>query len=438
MSTIPLGRYRTRTKVGVALLAAALGTVAACSSSKSSSSSTTAAGAATTAAGSATTAAAPTTQGPPKTITVTLIGPFTGPFASSSASIQKVMGYVFDQVNAGTGAVKAPGFTFKLDTHDDGAVASKALDFARSALSNGSHIMNLIGHAEVDAVQPLTSAGQMVGTMEDPPDVDRDATKYPYSFDFYANDIDGITAQMRLASSKGLKKFAVLAGSGDQYQGYVDDVTKALPADAGASIVLTKRFDPTKSDFSSLVTQVQQSGADGVWFFATGSPVQSFFQAMQGANLSLPIFNAFGSLTCSACFALPKTFLSHVYVAFPKTSLLGSDGTPALKTYGDETTKLWQHFNANALTDKLSTGSAGLEDIAYGIVCAVVKAGGDDPKKLKEAFEGTAASGGVSFLDPTIKYSWSSTNHGGFMTDNVAAAVFGFNPTWPGFFQAAS
>jgi len=432
MSTILQGRFRRRAVAGTALSMAALLLVAACSSSKSSSST------ATTAAASATTAAAaPTTAGPPKTITVTLIGPFTGPFASSSTSLQKVFQYVFDQVNAGTGVVKAPGYTFKLVTNDDGNVASKALDFARTAQSNGSHILNLVGHAEVDAVQPLTSTGQMVGTMEDPPDVDRDATTYPYSFDFYANDIDGITAQMRLAASKGVKKFAVLAGAGDQYQGYVDDVTKALPTDAGASIVLTQRFDPNTSDFSSIVTKVQQSGADGVWFFATGSPVQSFFQAMQAANSSLPIFNAFGSLTCAACFALPASFLSHVYVAFPKSSLLGSDGTPLVAAYGTETQNLWTHFGLTSLTDKAGLG-AGLEDIPYGIVWAVVQAGGDDPAKLKTAFEGTTASGGVSFLDPSIKYEWSSTDHGGYETPNVEAAVFGFNVKWPGFFAAAS
>ncbi|HVM63311.1 MAG TPA: hypothetical protein VMU14_00520, partial [Acidimicrobiales bacterium] len=144
------------------------------------------------------------------------------------------------------------------------------------------------------------------------------------------------------------------------------------------------------------------------------------------------------SLTCQACFALPKTFLDHVYVAFPKSSLLGADGTPVLASYGEETTKLWDHFGATKLTDKIAIGSAGLEDIPYGIVWAVVKAGGDDPAKLKAAFESTEAAGGQGFLDPSIKYSWSSTNHGGYETQNVEAAVFGFNTTWPGFFQAAS
>ncbi len=242
---------------------------------------------------------------------------------------------------------------------------------------------------------------------------------------------------MRLAASKGVKKFAVLAGTGDQYQGYVDDVTKALPTDAGASIVLTQRFDPNTSDFSSIVTKVQQSGADGVWFFATGAPNLSFYQAMIAANLNQPIFNAFGALTCAACLALPKTFLSHVTVAFPRSSLLGPDGTPLIPVYGQETQKLWTHFNATSLTDKAYLG-AGLEDIAYGIVWAVVKAGGDDPAKLKAVFEATEASGGVSFLDPSMKYSWSSTNHGGFMTANVEAAALGFNTTWPGFYTAAS
>jgi ABC-type branched-subunit amino acid transport system substrate-binding protein len=432
MLTIPQGRHRRRVLAGAAVATAAVLAVAACSSSsKSSSTATTQA-----AAGAAATSAAPT--GANKTITVNLIGPFTGPFASSSKSISQIFQYVFDQVNAGTGFVKAPGYTFKLVTNDDGNVASKALDYARSAQASGSHILNLLGHAEVDAVQPLATQGQVLATMEDPPDVDRNASTYPYSFDFYANDITAITGQMQFAATKGLKKFAIVAGTGSQYQGYVDDVNSTLSSDPGATVVLTKRVDPQTSDFSSVVTQVQQSGADGVWFFLTGSPVQSFFNAMMAANSNLPIFNAFGALTCLTCYALPPAFLSHVYVGFPKTSLLGSNGQPLLSAYGTETQKLWTHFNATSAVTKAGTGSAGLEDIPYGIVWAVVKAGGDDPAKLKAAFEGTSASGGVSFLDPSIKYSWSPTNHDGYETANVSVAVFGADPTWTGFFKQAS
>jgi branched-chain amino acid transport system substrate-binding protein len=436
MSTIPLGRYRTRTRVGVALVAAGLVVVAACSSSKSSSTTSTAAASNTTAASSGSTASsAPAAN---KTITVTLIGPFTGPFASSSKSVSQIFQYVFDQVNAGTGFVKAPGYTFKLVVDDDGNVASKALDDARTAVSNGSHILNLLGHAEVDAVQPVATAGQVLATMEDPPDVDRNATQYPYSFDFYANDITAISGQMQYASTKGYKKFAIVAGAGSQYQGYVDDVHSTLSSDAGASIVLEKRVDPNTSDFSSVVTQVQQSGADAVWFFLTGPPVQSFFNALIAANSKLPIFNAFGSLTCLTCYALPPSFLSHVFVGFPKTSLLGPDGQPLLPAYGQETQKLWAHFNATSAVTKAGAGSAGLEDIPYGIVWAVVKAGGDSPAALKAAFEGTAAAGGVSFLDPSVKYSWSPTNHDGYETANISVAVFGADPTWTGFFKQAS
>ena len=431
MLRIPQGRHRRRVLAGTAAATAAMLAVAACSSSSKSSSTSTTAGASATSAAPA--------SGTPKNNTVTLIGPFTGPFASSSKSISGIFQYVFDQVNAGTGFVKAPGYTFKLATQDDGNDPSKALDAARTAVSNGSHILNLLGHAEVNAVQPVATQGQVLATMEDPPDVDRDAKTYPYSFDFYANDIDAITAQMRLAASKGLKKVAIVGGTTSQYEGYVVDVPKALTAvNPGASVVLTQRFDPATTDFSSIVTKIQQSGADVVFFFDTGSGNLSFYQAMIAANQNQPIFNAFGALTCSACLTLPPTFLSHVYVAFPKSSLLGADGNPLDPVYGTETQKIWTANNATSLTSKFSAGSGGLEDIAYGIIWAVVKAGGDDPAKLKAAFESTAASGGQGFLDPSIKYSWSSTNHGGYETQNVEAAVFGFNTTWPGFFQAAS
>ena len=441
MSAIPQGRHRTRARVGTALVVAGLVSVAACSSSSKSSSSssataTTAAATATTAGSTATTAAAaPSTS---QTITVTEIGPFSGPFASSSVAVQKGFEYVFDQVNAGTGLISAPGFTFKLVVADDGNVPSKALDLARTALSNGSHILNLLGHAEVDAVSPLTNSGQLLGTDEDPPDVSADPSKYPYTFDYFSNDNLGIQAQLKLASTKGLKKMAILAGAGDQYQGYVDDVNKYISADdPGASVVLTQRFDPNTSDFSSIVTKVQQAGADSVWFFATGPTVQDFYQAMIAASNNDPIFNAFGSLTCAGCFTLSPKFLSHVYLADEAPGTLDASGNPAIPAYGTATQTLWQHYNATSLTDK-ATLSAYLEDIAYGIVWSVKTAGSDNPAKLKAVYEATAASGGVSFISPQIKYAWSSTDHDGFPPSEVVPVTFSFNVKWPFFFPQAS
>jgi ABC-type branched-subunit amino acid transport system substrate-binding protein len=429
MSTTVQGRHRNRVLAGMALSAAALLAAAACGSSSKSSSSP--------AGGTASSTGPSTAGGSPKTITVTLIGPFSGPFASSTMSIQKAFQYVFDQVNAGSGLISAPGYTFKLVASDDGNVPSKALDLARTAMSNGSHIVNLVGHAEVDAVAPLTNSGQLFGTEEDPPDVSADGTKYPYNFDFYANDINGIQAQIKLAASKSLKKFAVLAGTGDQYQGYVNDVSKSLSMDPGSSVVFTQRFDPTTSDFSSIVTKVQQSGADSIWFFATGSPVQQFFQALQAANLNQPVFNAFGSLTCAACFAMPKSFLSHVFLAAPKNVALDASGNPAIPIYGQLTQQLWTKYNASSLTDKATLGG-GLEDVAYGIVWGVKTAGGDNPAKLKAVYEATGTKGAVGFVSPELKYSWTTTNHGGFPKDQVVAVGFGFSPTWPGYFPEAS
>ncbi len=436
MSAISQGRHRTRARVGTALVVAGLATVAACSSSSKSSSSSSASATVTTAAAAGT--AAPTTAAAPataQTITVTEIGPFTGPFASSSTAVEKVFQYVFAQVNAGTGLISAPGFTFKLSVADDGNVPSKALDLARTALSNGSHILNLLGHAEVDAVSPLTNSGQLLGTDEDPPDVSASGSQYPYTFDYFANDNLGIQAQLKLAATKGLKKMAILAGAGDQYQEYVDDVNKYISADdPGASVVLTQRFDPNTSDFSSIVTKVQQAGADSVWFFATGPTVQDYYQAMIAANNNDPIFNAFGSLTCSGCFTLSPKFLSHVYLADEEPgTLVAATGAPAIPAYGTATQALWTHYNATSLTDK-ATLSAYLEDIAYGIVWAVKTAGGDNPAKLKAVYEGTSASGGVSFISPDIKYSWTATDHDGYPPAAVVPVTFGFSVTWPGFF----
>jgi len=433
MSTILQGRHGRRALAGTALLMAALLAVAACSSSKSSSST------ATTAAASATTvAAAPTTAGPPKTITVTLIGSFTGQFASSSMSIQKALEYAFDNVNNGNAPISAPGYTFKVVAADDGGVASKALDLARTAQANGSHIIDLIGHAEVDAVSTLTNSGQLLGVDTDPPDVSGDGTKYPYTFDFFPLDKQAIGAEMKMAASKNTTKFAVIAGTGSQYQGYVDDVNANLSTAPGASVVDTERFDPTTTDFSSVATKIHQSGANAIWFFGTGAVVQAFFQALIAANINIPIFNSYGVLSCTACYTMPKSFTSQIFVPFPEYAALGADGTPVVPEFGVVAKAQWAHFNLTSLTDKALQGP-GQVDEGYAIAWAVKQAGGDDPAKLKAVFEGTGASGGVGFIAPnTIKYAWTATEHGGYPPADVTVVNFGFNATWPGFFQQAS
>ena len=433
MSTIPQGRHRRRALGGTALLTAALIVVAACSSSKSSSST------ATTAAASATTAAAgPTTTGAPKTITVTLIGSFTGQFASSSVSINKALQYAFDNVNNGTAPISAPGFTFKVVAADDGGVASKALDLARTAQSNGSHIIDLIGHAEVDAVSTLTNSGQLLGVDTDPPDVSGDGTKYPYTFDFFPLDKQAIGAEMKMAASKNLTKFAIIAGTGTQYQGYVDDVNATLSTAPGASVVDTERFDPTTTDFSSIATKIHQAGADSIWFFGTGPVVQAFFQALIAAKINVPIFNSYGVLSCTACYTMPKSFTSQIFVPFPKYAALGADGTPAVPQFGDVAKAQWAHFNLTSLTDKALQGP-GQVDEGYALAWMVKQAGGDDPAKIKAVLEATGASGGIGFIAPdTIKYAWTPTQHGGYPPDQVGVVNFGFSATWPGFWQLAS
>ena len=433
MSTILQGRPGHRALAATALLMASLLAVAACSSSKSSSST------ATTAAASATTSAAtPTTAAGPKTITVTLIGSFTGQFASSSVSINKALQYAFDNVNNGTAPISAPGYTFKVVAADDGGVASKALDLARTAQANGSHIIDLIGHDEVDATSTLTNSGQLLGVDTDPPDVSGDGTKYPYNFDFFPLDKQAIGGFLKLAAAKSVTKFAVVAATGNQYKGYIDDLNANLSSVPGASIVDTESFDQSTTDFSSLATKIHQAGADSIFFFGTGAPVQAFFQALIAAQINVPIFTSYGVLSCTACYTMPKTFTSKIYVPFPYSSALGPDGNPLVPAFGQVAQAQWSHFGITSLTGKALQGP-GQVDEGYAIAWAVKQAGGDDPAKLKAAFESTGASGGIGFIAPNdIKYAFTSTNHEGFPPDKVAVVVFGFSVTWPGFYPLAS
>jgi branched-chain amino acid transport system substrate-binding protein len=404
------------------LTMAALAILAACSSSGSSHSSSSSSAAAGT----------PTSAGgPAKTVTVTLVGPFEGVFASSSQAIKNALTFAFGQSNKGIGPNDAPGFTFKLTTDDSQGQPNLALDDARQAVNSGSHIIVPISTADVLAMKPEATNGQMISFTLNPPAIENDPTQLPWNFNFYPTNDANIAIEMKAAAAKGLKKLALVSDTTSQFQDYVTSVNQHLADDPGAKVVLNQRYDPSTTDFSSVATKIQQSGADSIWFFAAGPPVQAFFQAVQAANIALPIFNGAGSLTCT-CQSFSPAFLSKAYIGFPDTNLLGADGKPINADYARVQQQVWAQFGKS-----FTSGGTYDVDLADAIIYAVKTAGSDDPTKMRSALEAIGASGGIGFTSPAVKYSFSSTNHGGFPSAEVKLGILQPSAAWPGFYQAA-
>ena len=423
------GKRRSRLGAAAAMAALAL-TAAACSSSSKPS------GTSATSTGSSGTGSSATSSGGTggnKTVTVTLIGQFEGTFASSSQGQQNGFNYAFDQINSGKGPFSIPGVTLKLNVVDDHGDSSQALQAARSASSAGNKILFLIAAADIQAVQPAVGNGQMITFDTSPPAVNNDPKKMPYNFNFFPPNAAGIAAELKDAAGRHLSKFALVTDTTGQFQDYVDALNQEVSTDdPGAKVVMSQKFDPATKDFSSIATKIRQSGADSIWFFSAGPAVQAFFQGLIAANINAPIYNGYGSLTCVACYTFPAAFLHRVYLPIESVGVLGPDGQPLFPKYGEVQQGLWQKYGKG-----FTAGVPTNVEVGYGIAWAVKQAGGADPAKMKAALEGTKAAGGVSFIDPQIKYAWSPTYHQGYPEDQIKVALFGYNPTWPLWYSQA-
>ncbi len=421
------GRRLSRLVPAAAAMAALALTAAACSSSKPSGSSATSTGSSAT--GSATSVAG----GASKTITVTLIGQFEDTFASSSQGQQNGFNYAFDQINSGKGPFTIPGVTLKLAVVDDHGDSSQALQAARSAQSSGNKVLFLIAGADIQAVQPAVGNGQLITFDTSPPAINNDPKKMPYNFNFFPPNAAGIAAELKDAAGRHLSKFALVTDTTGQFQDYVDALNQEVSTDdPGAKVVMSQKFDPSTKDFSSIATKIKESGADSVWFFSAGPVVQAFFQGLIAANINSPIYNGYGSLTCVACYTFPASFLNRVYLPIESVGVLGPNGQPLFPKYGEVQQGLWQKYGHG-----FTAGVPTNVEVGYGIAWAIKQAGGDDPAKMKAALEGTKAAGGVSFIDPQIKYAWSPTYHQGYPEDQIKVALFGYNPTWPLWYSQA-
>ena len=92
----------------------------------------------------------------------------------------------------------------------------------------------------------------------------------------------------------GVTKVALVTNTTAQFQEYIDAAHQLFPA-KGIQIVLEQRYDPTTTDFSSIITKVQQSGAQAVLDFSFGDEATNFYNAAAAANLQIPVLGGYGN-----------------------------------------------------------------------------------------------------------------------------------------------
>lgn len=360
-------------------------------------------------------------------ITIALVAPFSGPFATSSQGTQRNLGIAIADMNKKGGV---NGKKIHLVIKDDQAQPNLAVQYVREFMNQGIRIFYLQTTADALAVRPLMADGQAILFMGNPPDIQNDPKEFPYGFNFIASNKKGVTAIVSRAKTKGYKKWAIVSDSTGQFQTYVDNLKGMVPS--GVQVVLEQNYDPTTTDFSSIVTKIRQADADAIFFFAAGAPVQGMLTAVQAAGLKTPILGGYG-LVAADLSSFPRSLLQQVVCPVMAPTVLNAGGKPVAPGYTAVAERFWKLFGRKPL---IAPGVGW--DTANIIMWSIKKAGGDDPKKMRKALESTAKSGGLVVSDKSVKWSFSPQDHGGFPANGIHLANLVGDPNYPGYFIEAT
>lgn len=363
-------------------------------------------------------------------IKVAFIGAFSGPFALSSVSALNTHTLGIEEFNSKGGF---NGRKIEYIQKDDQGQANMDPQLVQEQLDSGVKIFFSQTAAGVRAIAPLMKSNNFIMYTNNPPAFENDPTQVPYGFNSIPSNQNSTDAIAKYATKKGEKKWAVVADSSSQVQEYV----KTLATSAqqyGGTVVFSKNFDASTTDFSSVVKQVKDINPDAIMFFGFGAVVARFLQAVKAQGVTQDIYGSFGGGSASDLTTAPIDVVQNqYYFPFFSPSMLDEQNkAPFFKEYGDAQQKFYAKYGK-----KPNVGGSVGWDQWQSMIWALKQAGGDDPTKMRAAMESTAAMGGIGFTSQKVKYSWSKTNHGGFPPDQVRLAKALLNSDWPGFFPIA-
>lgn len=361
------------------------------------------------------------------TITIAGVAPFSGPFATSTQSLQHTWNVALQQLNAAGGI---DGKKVVMVVKDDQYQPNLTVQYVRQYMNDGIHVFWVMDTAAEEAIKPLMATKQIIVFTQNPPDIQGDPKQFPFGFNFYAQNSQAVKADVAWAKQHHWTKWAIVSDSSGEFQDYVHG-TQALASSAGANVVLNQAYDPSTTDFSPIVTKIRQSGADAIFFFAAGPPVQGFLSAIQAAGVKTPILGGYGTVAADLS-SFPKSLLEQVVQPTALPQVLGANGQPLAPGYLKIDEILWKKYGKS-----FTAGGGVAWDLTQDALWAMKQAKGDDPVKMRAALESAHGSHCLTFGDPKVPFCFSPTNHGGYPQSGIAMINLVSSPQYPAFFYAA-
>jgi branched-chain amino acid transport system substrate-binding protein len=354
------------------------------------------------------------------------VASFAGDYAKASELVRGSFKAWVTYTNAHGGILGRP---IDAIIKDDQGSPDKSIQAVRDLVDNGVQVIEgpIIFASLLQPVQSLSFVNFTFGGL---PSLS-DPKQFPNTFLTYPRpetDVQNIT---QYAVSKGAKKWAVVYDTTFQNKTLVPFYESEAKRQ-NTNIALEKSFDPATIDFSPLVREIKDSGADGIFLLTVGDPVSRFFQAIEAAGVKTQIYGN-ASIPASDLSTAPKAVLDKqvTYSVIKSGILVGGKPLPGYEPFLKQLLKTCAECAVGGITNHFDS----YELLKF----AIEKAGGTDPAKIRHVLETQVKH--RSFISPAGNFTCSATDHNCYPKDpKQALGISGsaVSKQYPGFFEPAA
>lgn len=233
------------------------------------------------------------------------------------------------------------------------------------------------------------------------------------SYGYMTPPTAGVVAEqlMRYFKAQGMTKMAVAYDTQQAFAVTGWKKMEALADKYGITFTDKETFETTVTDFSSVLTHIRSSGAQGLMVWVTGAPAVIITKQMATSGIKIPLI--FSHAEASTLYTKPAGAAATGVIVACSVASIGPD-LPASKLK-DTVLKMadpFQKANGYYPPQFAFDGYGAVKLIA----AAIDKAGSADPQKIQQALDG------LTLLTPEGEYHYTPTDHAGLSVDYVAIA----------------
>lgn len=314
------------------------------------------------------------------------------------------------EINASGGLLD--GRKLKITVKDDKTQPDQALIAYNDLVSSG--VVAVVGSSFSNsslAVTPRTDRKQVLYMSTAASD---EQVTPVHDYVFMTPPTAGVVAEqlLRYFQAQGLRKMAVAVNTDQAFAKTGWQKMKSKAAAHGVTFVQKETFETSTTNFSSVLTHVRNSGAQGLMVWATGSPAVIVTKQFTAAGLEMPLVMSHAE--ASTLYTEPAGKAANGVIVATSLGVVGPY-LPESKVK-KVTLEMAETFQKNHGYYPPQFGFDGYNAVKL-IAAAIEKAGSTDPPAIQQAMEQ------VSLVTPEGKYSYGPDDHAGLGVEDVAIAV---------------